>query len=191
MMCTDIHCEDGDKDVILYRGQGVNTEEHDKAMHGELRKTQSEEEEDIKYNVALHTNDSMSLENKGSQLNENMPDENVYDVSQSDISINENTTVNSFNNEATIIQGPMGDKNEIKSQKVWTMEMLTNNGDISMTRMIEIKQARDDYKKVLYGRTIHSSHTIQYHMQQIMEHQQVVDRYRIMMEDERDLTLWN
>ena len=46
-----------------------------------------------------------------------MPDENVYDVNQSDISINENTTVNSFNNEVKTVQGPTGDNNEIKLWK--------------------------------------------------------------------------
>ena len=63
-----------------------------------------------------------------------------------------------------------------------------NNGNISMTMAIEIKQAREDYKKFLYARATHSSHMIQYHMQQIMEHQKVVDEYRSMMEEERNLT---
>ena len=30
MMCMDVHCEDGDEDVIVYRDQGVSTEEHTK-----------------------------------------------------------------------------------------------------------------------------------------------------------------
>ena len=89
----------------------------------------------------------------------------VYNVSQSDISMNENTTVNSFINEVTTIQGPMDDNNEIESWNVCTMEMLTNNGDISTTAMIELKQAREDYKKFLYARAIDSSHMMQYHMQ--------------------------
>ena len=77
----------------------------------------------------------------------------------------------------------MGDDNEIKSQKVWTMEMLTNDGDISTTMINGIKQAREDYKKFLYARAIHSNHMIQYHMQQIMEHQKVVDEYRSTLYD--------
>ena len=44
-MCMDIHCEDGDEDVILYRDQGVRVEE-------------------IKYYVALHANDSVTGEEK-------------------------------------------------------------------------------------------------------------------------------
>ena len=64
MMCMDIHCEDGDEDIILYGDQGVCTEEHDKAMYSKLTKTQGEEEDEIKYNEALCANDSMSLEKK-------------------------------------------------------------------------------------------------------------------------------
>ena len=51
-----------------------------------------------------------------------MPDENIHDVSQSDILLNENSTRNSFNNEVTTVQGQMGDDNKIESQKAWTME---------------------------------------------------------------------
>ena len=56
-----------------------------------------------------------------------------------------------------------------------------------MAMMFEIKQAREDHKKFLFARAAHSSHVIQYHMQKIMEHQKVVDDYRSMMEEERDL----
>ena len=64
MMCMHLQYEDGDKDLIVYREEGVSTEEHDKAMYGDLMKTQSEEEEEVKYNVALCANNSMSLEKK-------------------------------------------------------------------------------------------------------------------------------
>ena len=171
MMCMDKHYEDGDEDIIMYSDQGVSTEEHDKATYGKLTKTKSEEEEIVNYNVALCANDSMSLERKRRQLNENTPNENVYDVSQSDVSINENTTVNSFNDEVTTVQGPTDDNNEIESQKACIMEMPTNGSDISMTMMIECEQAKEDFKKFLYARATHSSHVIQYHMEQIMEHQ--------------------
>ena len=46
-----------------------------------------------------------------------MADENIHDVSQSDVSLNENPTENTFNNEATVVQGPTGDDDEIKSWK--------------------------------------------------------------------------
>ena len=57
-------------------------------------KSQSEEEEEVKYNVALCANDSVSLERKRRQLNETTPNEYVHDVSQSDISLNKNPTEN-------------------------------------------------------------------------------------------------
>ena len=47
MMCTEVQYEDGDEDLVVYRDQGVSTEEHDKAMYGKLMKTQSEEEEEV------------------------------------------------------------------------------------------------------------------------------------------------
>ena len=73
-------------------------------MYGKLTKTQSkEEEEEVKYNMALCANNSMSLEKKRKQLNETMPDKNVHDVSQSDISLNENPTGNIFNNGVTTV----------------------------------------------------------------------------------------
>ena len=111
-----------------------------------------------------------------------------HDVSQSDVSVNENPTRNSFNNKITTVQGPMGDDNENELQKSWTIEMPMNDSDISMTTTNGLKQAREDYKKFLYARAIHSNHAIQYHMQQIMEQQKVVDEYRSMMEDSKDLT---
>ena len=59
MMCTDVHCEGGDEDLIVYGDQGDSTGEHEKTMYGKLMKTQSEEEEEIKYNMALCANDSV------------------------------------------------------------------------------------------------------------------------------------
>ena len=118
-----------------------------------------------------------------------MSNENIHDVSQSDISLNENPTPtrNTFNNEATIGQGPTGDDDEIKSQKAWMMEMPMNDSDISTTKMKGLEQANRDYKKFLYARVTHSNHAIQYHMQQIMERQKVVNEYRSMMVEGMDL----
>ena len=62
-----------------------------------------------------------------------------------------------------------------------------NNGDISLTTMIEHEQAKENHKKFLYARATHSSHMIQYHMKQLKEHQKVVDKYRSMEEEGRDL----
>ena len=56
-----------------------------------------------------------------------------------------------------------------------------NDGDISMTMMNGLEQMSEDYKKFLYDRATHSNHVIQYHMQQIIERQKVVNKYRSMM----------
>ena len=188
MMCMEVQYEDGDEVLVVYGDQGVSTEEHDKDMYGKLMKTQSEEEEEVEYNVALRTNDSMSLEKKRRQLNETMPNENVHDVSQSDILLNENPARNTFNNEATTGQGPMGGDDVIELQKAWMMKMPMNDSNISMTTTSGPEQAHGDYKKFLYARVTHSNHAIQYHMQQIMERQWVVNEYRSMMVDGMDLT---
>ena len=75
----------------------------------------------------------------------------MYDISQSDVSINENTTVNLFNDEGTNVQGPTDDNNEIELQEACTMEMTMNDGDILMTTMIEHEQAKENHKKFLYA----------------------------------------
>ena len=72
---------------------------------------------------------------------------------------------------ATVVQGPTGDDDRNKSQKSWMMEMLMNDGDISMTTMNGLEQVSGDNKKFLYARATHSNHVIQYHMQQIIERQ--------------------
>ena len=66
-------------------------------------------------------------------------------------------------------KGPSDDNDENESWKAWTMEMLTNNGDVSMSMMNEPKQVSEEDKKFLYARAVHSNHSIQYHMQQIIE----------------------
>ena len=64
MVCMDVHYEDWDKDIIMYGDQGVSTEEHDEATYAELTKSESEEEQEANYNVALCANYSVSLEKK-------------------------------------------------------------------------------------------------------------------------------
>ena len=44
-----------------------------------------------------------------------------------------------------------------------------------------LEQVSGDYKKFLYAKATHSNHVMQYHIQQIMEKQKVVDEYRSMM----------
>ena len=58
--------------------------------------------------------------------------------------------------------------------------MLTNDGDISTSMMNEQESMSEDDKKFLYARAVHSNHSIQYHMHQIIERQRVVNEYRSM-----------
>ena len=64
MMCGEVQYEDEDEDIVVYGYQGISTEEYDKATYGELMKTQIKIEEEVKYNVALCANDSVSFERK-------------------------------------------------------------------------------------------------------------------------------
>ena len=188
MMCTEVQFEDADNDIVVYRDQGINTEEYEKAMYGDLTKTQSEEEEEVKYNVALCTNNSVSLEKKKRQLSKTTPNENVHDDSQSDALLNENPTGNSFNNTMTVVQGPTDDDDKNELRKVWAMEMLMSDGDISTSMINEPRQISEEHKTFLYARATHSNHSIQYHIQQIIERQKVVNEYRSMMMEGMGLT---
>ena len=82
MMCTEVQYED--EDIVVYRDQGISTEEYKKATYSKLMKTQSKEEEEVKCNVALCANDSVSLERKWRQLNKTTPNGNIHDVSLQD-----------------------------------------------------------------------------------------------------------
>ena len=97
------------------------------------------------------------------------------------------STVNSINESMSEVQGPIDDNNENESRKVWKMEMLTNDGNISANTTNEAELMSDDEKMFLYARAMHSNHSIQYHMHQIMERQRVVDEYRNMMMEGMDL----
>ena len=169
MVCTELQYEDVSEDEVVYGDQGISTEEYEKATYGDLTKTQSKEEEEIKCTVAQRANDSVILERKRRRLNENNPDKKQDGGSQSDAPLNKNSTVNSINKSAMIPQGPVDDNDKNESRKAWTMEMLTNDGDISMNMRNEEESMSDDEKKFLYARVIHSNHSIQYHMHQIME----------------------
>ena len=63
-----------------------------------------------------------------------------------------------------------------------------NDGNISMSMMNEPEQMSEENKKFLYARAVHSNHSIQYHMQQITERQEVVNEYRSMMMEGMGLT---
>ena len=187
MVCTELQYEDASEDKVVYGDQGISTEEYEKATYGNLMKTQSKEEDKVKCTVAQQANDSVILERKRRRLNENDPDKKSDDYNQSDAPLNKRSTVNLINESTSEVQGPMDDDNENESRKAWTMEMLTNDGDISANMINEVESMRDDEKMFLYARVVHSNHSIQYHMHQIMEQQRVVDEYRNMMMEGLDL----
>ena len=97
------------------------------------------------------------------------------------------STVNSINESMSEVQGPTDDNNKNESQKARTMEMLMNDGDISVNTTNEEESMSDDEKMFLYARTVHSNHSIQYHMHQIMEQQRMVDECRNMTMEGMDL----
>ena len=80
--------------------------------------TDSDKEPVIKYDVALCTHNSVSLEKKRRRLNRDIPSEDENQIS----------LVNKENN---TVQGPTSHDDEIGLQKSWTMGMPTIDGDIS------------------------------------------------------------
>ena len=64
MICTDVYSDEEYEDLIVYGDQGISTKTYDEETYGDLLKTESDEEPVVKYNVALCTQDSVSLEKK-------------------------------------------------------------------------------------------------------------------------------
>ena len=82
---------------------------------------------------------------------------------------------------------PASNDDEDESRKAWTMGMTTNDGDISTINTAEQTQIEDRNKQFLYAQAVHANHMIQYHMNEIMERQRVVDEYRLMDYEGREL----
>ena len=85
------------------------------------------------------------------------------------------------------VQGPTDDNNKNESQKAWTMEKLMNGGNISASTMNKEVSMSEDEKMFLYTRSVHSNHSIKYHMHQIMERQRVIDENSNMTIEGMDL----
>ena len=94
---------------------------------------------------------------------------------------------NSINETIPEAQGPTEDNNKNESRKAWTMEMLMNGSDNSTNTTSEEESMSDNERMCLYARAVHSNHSIQYHMHQIMERQKVIDEYRNMTMEGLDL----
>ena len=65
--------------------------------------------------------------------------------------------------------------------------MPTIDGNMSMMETEELEQIEDNNKKFLYARAVHANHMRQHQMHEILEHQQVVDKYWSMADGERDM----
>ena len=180
MVCTEPQYEDANEDEIVYGDQGINTEEYKKATYGDLMQSQSDEENEVKCTVAQQANNSVILERKKRQFNYNDPKEKTDDSNQYDTLISERGTENSINELTPEAQGPTEDDNKNESRKAWTMEMLMNGFDNSTNTMSEEESMSDNERMFLYARAVHSNHSIQYHMHEIMERQKVIDEYRNM-----------
>ena len=162
----------------MYGDQGINTEEYKKAIYGNLMQTQRDEENEVKCTVAQRVNDSVILERKKRRFNHNDPEEKSHNHNQCDTMINDGGTENSINETIPETKGPTGDNNINESGKAWTMEMLMNGFDNSTNMTREEESMSDNERMFLYARAVHSNHSIQYHMHQIMERQKVIDEYR-------------
>ena len=189
MVCTETQYEDPSEDEVVYGDQGIDTEEYEKATYGDLMKTQSNEENEVKCTVAQQAKDSVILERKKRQFNNNDPEEKTDNNNQCDTPISERGTENSINELTPVAQGPTEDDNKNESRKAWTMEMLMNGFDNSANTMSEEESMSDNERMFLYSRAVHSNHSIQYHMHQIMERQKVIDEYRNMTMEGLDLIL--
>ena len=129
---------------VVYGDQGISIEEYKMATYVDLMKTQSEEEDKVKCTVAQRANDSMILGRKKRRLSNDDPDKKSDDYNQSNACINKRSTVNSINESTSEVQGHMDDDNENESRKAWTMEMLTNDGDISVNTTNEVESMSDN-----------------------------------------------
>ena len=115
MVCMELQYEDASKDQIVYSDQGFSAEEYEKATYGDFTRPQSEEEDEVKCTVAQQPNDSVMLERKRRQLNENNPNKKSDNDSQSDTPICEKSTVKSINKSTSVAQGPADDDDENES----------------------------------------------------------------------------
>ena len=187
MVCTEPQYEDTSEDEVVYGDQGINTEEYEKAIYGNLMQTQSDEENGVKCTVAQRANDSVILERKKRRFNHNDPEEKSDNYNQGDTMISDGGTENSINETIPETKGPTEDNNKNESRKAWTMEMLMNGFDNSTNTTSVEESMSDNERMFLYARAVHSNHSIQYHMHQIMERQKVIDEYRNMMMEGLDL----
>ena len=124
--------------------------------------------------MALCAQDSVSLEKKRRQLSRDIPSE-------------DETQLSLLNKENDTVQDPTRYDGKNESQKAWTMGMPMINSDISTINTEELTQIEDRSKQFLYARVVHANHMIQYHLNEISECQRVVDEYRFMANEGREM----
>ena len=187
MVCTEPQYEYTSENEVVYGDQGTTIEEYENATYGDLMKNGSENEEDVKCTVAQRANDSVILERKERRFTEKDPGEKTDDGKQCGEQINDMSTEKSINELTSEVQGPTDDNRKNESRKAWTMEMLTNGFGNSTNTTNEEESMDDNERMFLYARAVHSNHSIQYHMHQIIERQKIIDEYRNMMMEGLDL----
>ena len=64
MICTDTYSDEEYEEMVVYGDQGITSRNFDKETYGDLMKSDSDKDSAIRYNVALHAQDSVSLEKK-------------------------------------------------------------------------------------------------------------------------------
>ena len=156
MICTDVYSTDESEGMIVYGDQGISSENYDEETYGDLLNTDSDDEQVIKYDVALLATDSISLEKKRRRLNRDIPSEAPNHLSR-------------LNEDSDTKQGLTTQDEESESQEAWTMGMPSIDGDISTTNSSEQQRIEDKNNQFLYARAMHASHMIQHHMQGISE----------------------
>ena len=64
MIRTDIYSDNEDEEIVVYGDQGISSRKYEEDTYGELMNTDSNEEKNVNYNMALCAQDSVSLEKK-------------------------------------------------------------------------------------------------------------------------------
>ena len=139
MICTDVYSDEEYEEIVVCGDQGITSRKFDEDTYGELMNTDSDEEQIVKYNVALCAQDSVSLEKKQRRLNRDIPSEEENHLSLSHNEISEVDNEEAINNEINTVQGPTSYDEEIELQKVWTMEMPMIDGNISTMETEELE----------------------------------------------------
>ena len=64
MICSDVYSDKEYEEMVVYGDQGITSRKFDEDTYGELMNHDNDEEQIVKYNVALCAQDSVPLEKK-------------------------------------------------------------------------------------------------------------------------------